>query len=143
MLQIIKNKWLWVVVALVVVIIISILLGNKIKGWLQNQYNSIPGDSKTGESKPLTYEEKAKAIDLAQRIKKDIEALTGAIWRDSSAYYEIEKATDRVFVATANKYKELTGRSMISDIQGETTFNPWLVDSTKKIIERAKNLNII
>ncbi len=132
-----KNKWTWIIAGAVLGISLLVWFGyswGKSKGFF-----TIPGDS---ETQPLTADEKTEITNLYERLAADIYSLAGAFWRDSEAYSRLESASDRVFIGVANLYKQEKGESLFKAISGEISLNPVLVDTTRKIIERAKNLKI-
>lgn len=132
--------WLWfAIVAAVVIVLYTIYYFGK-KAGLKTNAPEIPGDSKTN---PLTETELSTIRDLTTRLKDDISGFISAMWRDSEAYYSLEKSSDRIFIGVANLYKYETGNSIFSDLQNEFTPNPALVDSSRRIIQRSKNLNLV
>lgn len=134
-----KNLWVGVFAfAVVALLLYAIYLWGKRSG-SESNVPSIPGDSL---SNPLTDDEKRTIGDLTTRLKKDIEGWFDALWRDTEAYYDLEKSSDRVFVGVSNLYKKQTGRNLFADIPNELSFNPFLVDATKRIVNRAKNLKL-
>lgn len=133
---------LWI--ALAVIIIVGLLAWfiyrSGKKAGETSSLPPIPGETKTN---PLTEDEKRTIKNLFDRLNKDINDTPIFTPRDSSAYYELEKASDRVFIGVANLYKSETGQNLFSDMASEISGNPFLVDATKRIKTRAQNLKLL
>lgn len=135
-----KKFWFWAAIVTAIIVVIYTIYKYGKNAGLKTNAPEIPGDSKTN---PLTEAELAIIRDLTTRLKDDISGFISAMWRDSEAYYSLEKSTDRIFIGVANLYKYETGSSLFSDLQNEFSPNPNLIDSTKRIIQRSKNLNLV
>lgn len=106
----------------------------------------IPKDPSTvtgvdGAENSLLAEEKMTIKTLADRINTDINDMT-PFWRDSEAYASLASSSDRILVGTYNYYFQQYKTSIIGDIENESSFSPMVVDSTRTILSRMKNLKL-
>lgn len=106
----------------------------------------IPKDPTTvtgfeGGDNSLLAEEKMSIKLLADRINTDINDMT-PFWRDSDAYTALAAASDRILVGVYNYYFQEYKSSIITDIENESSLSPMVVDSTRTILSRMKNLKL-
>lgn len=137
-----KNQTLWIAgIALLLVVLVAWLIyryGKK--AGETNALPPIPGESTV---QPLTAEERQAIKSLFDRLNADINDTPIFTPRDSAAYYEYEKASDRIFVGVSNLYKSETSRNIFADMASEISGNPFLVDATKRIKTRAQTLKLL
>lgn len=103
------------VLAVFIIIIIAVYMYARKQG-VNSVAPSIPGDDPNA---PLTDAEKAKAKSIGDRLNDDINDWDGGAFRDWPAYNDLASASNRVFVATCNYYREQFGVALKQDMQGE------------------------
>jgi len=139
-----------IVIALIVITILVIFYyWSKAQGkkeGIKSVLPEIPNDPTDvtgidGGDNSLLAEEKVSIKLLADRIYADINDMT-PFWRDSDAYATLAAASDRILVGVYNYYFAEFKSSIITDIENETSVSPMVVDSTRTILSRMKNLKL-
>lgn len=85
----------------------------------------------------VTQADMDKANALAQRLKDDLAGVN--FGHDDTIYNELIQASNVVFALTLGKYKQLTGTSLIADLNSDYFYGWDVIDN---IIAKANNLNL-
>lgn len=127
------SKYWHVITGLVLLIIIIFIIYSYAKKAAATP--SILSD--TGGAQP-SQADIDKANNIALRLQSDISGLN-VFGHDDTIYMELAQSSNVVFALTLGKYKQLTGTSLISDINSET-YGGW--DVITVITNRANSLNL-